>query len=1627
MSSLFAGFYQAPLQLVTGANVPLISGGVFLTGASVQIVFAGTSTPANVYASNAAYQASTPALANPLPYTSTSGGPGVDAQSNCSFYADAYLSYDALVTYGPVSDPITVAFRIPHLTPDAHPPIGTTTGTVADGGVVATNTTNIATNTTAITNEVTRATNAEGVLRTTISGLAATAWLANTAYPAETIVTNGTILWQAPSGGVPARSTFTASDWIELASIALPVGTTPGTVAAGDDSRFAGSAAGTAGRALSATDATTTNTRTPTDGSVTTAKLASGGVALPTGSTATTQARLDASAKVATTGYADAAVSALSATSVQIAGGLGTDTAIVAAANALVTSEASARSTADGVLANGVSANAAAITSEASTARAAEATKGPLLSVATAAFTVAGALVVNQLNVGDATAGAITPMTLPTGQAAGSFISVGKAGTDATTNPITITGNMRGVAAQSIVLSLVKESVLFLADAAGSWWPFADHKPLASLDARYVVANVPAPTGVVATDTANVLAALTATSGGGRVNFQAGTYKINTFLTYYASTTWAGTGSGTTLQLTVDLYASGLTAPYWIAPNGPGDFGKLWTMENLSLQGPGAYSLGNCTCKTAALQLNSFAQVRRCSIKGFFSGVAIWGASQMVSQCSLNNNYYGLDFVDGRGVGGSQSFEEIDLTGNNLAGLHISGADAMNGVTAYNVHTGFSPVGIFKTDSQNGWDGNGNPTYVGGTPSSFSAVTNFQFLAFIFEQIGNCAILDISTGTGNLTIGTGTWVGFAIHTLPNATYSTTNAPLNNAAYQGAWAIYARSASAGGRIITDEYPVPAGSVGGIFVASGGFCLEVQVPTGLPAALFGSGSTWTYNQGAMSVVCRTGGKGGTSTSEAWVYQSQGVVNVGDLVELVPGPVNCLVRRSTGPLPLFGVAMTPGVANGAILVQQNGAAGTMNFVGTTTIQAGNAISCNTATPYLADLASLNPTMPVIGVAVQGGATPTATLAGVRLTPGRVPIGVGPNLLTANDATMAQSTTGWAATTNVTLAAAAVAPQVNTVLTGMSLTSAAAGLMKSALNTSHRVPVTALQTYTIMASFQAAATPETVLVIGTWYNSGGASLGTFTSPAVSDAVGSWVTASQTAIAPAGAVTCGVTVEALTTAGASEVHYVTCVGVFQGFAVYWANVADAQGAAALAAAASVPLSTVTTAGDLFVATGAGVIERLGTGTSGQTLQVGGADPSGLQWATPSASAGVNAVSGDGGVHSSGGANPDISLAAVPNWAATTIYTQGQVVVCPSGGMVAGVQSLVQANTSFTSGGSFLASNWTRLSDLNAYQAMTEIVTATGSHNAPAWATRLRMRMTGCGGDGSGGASMGNAVVSTTLTNGSLSGTTLALSTVLPQAIASGATITVKDGVGGTQAFTLTAAAAVNAATVTITSATVTIATGSGYTAWGTTWAVAGGSGGGPGQEVVYEIAVTPGAAGTATIGAVGSGGVGGPVGGNAGAAGTTAGAASFAIGGVTYLATPGSKASGPAANSPTYANAGLYGAHNASETSAANPGYPGQGAAAQQPVPIGSLWGGPNGKTATPLLGGTGGTGYQLGANNANNPSTQTGTTAGGNAAVSNAFGCGGAGGGAGAIGGAGGNGSPGGAGVIYLTWMSA
>ncbi|TIH34986.1 hypothetical protein [Subtercola vilae] len=109
----------------------------------------------------------------------------------------------------------------------------------------------------------------------------------------------------------------------------------------------------------------------------------------------------------------------------------------------------------------------------------ADATKKTLTQVAATA-TSTGTATAWVHNPYDATLGALTA-TLPTG-AVSQELSIEKV--DSTVNTVTIAGSIRG-AASTIILALPHETIKFVADSSGSWWPVSGHKTLTSLDGRY--------------------------------------------------------------------------------------------------------------------------------------------------------------------------------------------------------------------------------------------------------------------------------------------------------------------------------------------------------------------------------------------------------------------------------------------------------------------------------------------------------------------------------------------------------------------------------------------------------------------------------------------------------------------------------------------------------------------------------------------------------------------------------------------------------------------------------------------------------------------------------------------------------------------------------------------------------------------------------------------------------------------------------------------------------------------------------------------------------------------------------------------------------------------------------------
>ncbi len=255
-----------------------------------------------------------------------------------------------------------------------------------------------------------------------------------------------------------------------------------------------------------------------------------------------------------------------------------------------------------------------------------------LPAINTTAITAAATAAVNTHVLADATSqGFGLVVTLPTGQAAKSVISVQK--TDATTNAVISQGNIRGAPATNLTLSLQNESVFFEADSTGSWWPVASHKPLDGLDTRYAAAAVVA--GVVnvkaygakgdysVDDSAAIQAAINSlnsgntfdysgTSGtatkGGTVFLPAGNYKIGTPLQMRHGVRLVGAGRhATTLHNTT-------ATQYVITTDATG--ASHWGVEELCIIGDQAMTAGGgidanktwawCTLKSLHLSDNLF-------------------------------------------------------------------------------------------------------------------------------------------------------------------------------------------------------------------------------------------------------------------------------------------------------------------------------------------------------------------------------------------------------------------------------------------------------------------------------------------------------------------------------------------------------------------------------------------------------------------------------------------------------------------------------------------------------------------------------------------------------------------------------------------------------------------------------------------------------------------------------------------------------------------------------------------------------------------------------------------------------------------------------------------------------------
>jgi hypothetical protein len=164
-------------------------------------------------------------------------------------------------------------------------------------------------------------------------------------------------------------------------------------------------------------------------------------------------------------------------------------------------------------------------------------------------------------------------------------------------------------------------------------------------------------------------------------------------------------------------------------------------------------------------------------------------------------------------------------------------------------------------------------------------------------------------------------------------------------------------------------------------------------------------------------------------------------------------------------------------------------------------------------------------------------------------VTTGSGPNLLSANVASIEGSDTGWQPT------ACTIAQSNAEALSGnfsLSVISTAGGNVTASVLAAYRAPVVPGQSYSALASIMAATTGRTVELLVAFYTAGGAQIGSVTIASITDETTDWTTLFLTGlIAPSTAATMSFSVQFNGTA-TSEVHYLDCAGVFEGTTTSW-------------------------------------------------------------------------------------------------------------------------------------------------------------------------------------------------------------------------------------------------------------------------------------------------------------------------------------------------------------------------------------------------------------------------------------------------------------------------------------------
>lgn len=228
------------------------------------------------------------------------------------------------------------------------------------------------------------------------------------------------------------------------------------------------------------------------------------------------------------------------------------------------------------------------------------------------------------------------------------------------------------------------------------------------------------------------------TAGGGIVFFPQGAYRTTDTIWEKDGVALLGVSPvGSQINAASDFGAGEyLMAPH--ASDGQGVWGNCpGPLTNLRLNGVGSGSIGTSPCDMDGLMVGPWTKLYNVHTYNFRAGLVMMGDHNHLIGCKSSLNYYGVLYPTGWTSLGNHVYVDSHFDSNYFASVAAEGGSTIDSSKFDGCHFGVGPFGFYKF---NGPDGANN---------DFGLLNNTGLYNCSFENVGNEAFCDVSTGTGN--------------------------------------------------------------------------------------------------------------------------------------------------------------------------------------------------------------------------------------------------------------------------------------------------------------------------------------------------------------------------------------------------------------------------------------------------------------------------------------------------------------------------------------------------------------------------------------------------------------------------------------------------------------------------------------------------------------------------------------------------------------------------------------------------------------------------------------------------------------------------------------------------------------